>query len=304
MGQVFPPISGSAGGGTREVLAANRTYYVNPSSGNDSNDGLSPGAGAFATIQKAADTVTALDLSIYDATIQLEDDTYLITDADRVILGPYVTGGGLAKLVGNPTTPTNVLLRAEAGFTLTHTSNEAMVVVQGGANWGLGDFAVSNLNSVSATTINVGVLAKDSSQISLIGDLVFNGASATVTMQCLKAQNLSGITIPSPHVVTFDSDPGGVNQFQIGTVASGLSTIDFLFGAGSGDITFAANNSFSFGFIVLRELSNARTLSVAYTGTLTASNRYDCQGNTSINDGGNVPAGTASDVLVNGAEVY
>ena len=59
---------------TREILTANRTYYVNKTTGSNSNSGLSSGT-AFSTIQKAIDVACALDLSIYSVTINVADAT-------------------------------------------------------------------------------------------------------------------------------------------------------------------------------------------------------------------------------------
>ena len=62
--------------GVREQLTANRTYYVR-TDGSDGNNGLANSSGgAFLTIQKAIDTVAALDLSIYNVTVQVADGTY------------------------------------------------------------------------------------------------------------------------------------------------------------------------------------------------------------------------------------
>jgi len=94
------------GSGGREVLTANRTYYVR-TDGSDSNTGLSnTSGGAFLTIQKAIDTACALDLSIYNVTINVADGTY----SGAVVLKPYVGTGPIA-IVGNTTTPGNCLLQ-------------------------------------------------------------------------------------------------------------------------------------------------------------------------------------------------
>jgi hypothetical protein len=84
-------------------LTADRTYYV-ATTGSDSNDGLSSGS-PFATIQKAVDVVCSLDLSIYQATIQLADGTYTA----GATLKSYV--GALPPIIqGNATTPANVVV--------------------------------------------------------------------------------------------------------------------------------------------------------------------------------------------------
>lgn len=66
--------SGGGSGGGREVLTANRTYYV-ATTGSDSNDGLTVGT-PFLTIQKAVDTVASIDPQEFDVEIQLADGTY------------------------------------------------------------------------------------------------------------------------------------------------------------------------------------------------------------------------------------
>lgn len=92
-------------GGSREVLAANRTYYVR-TDGNDANNGLAnTSGGAFLTIQKAVDAVCALDLSVFQVTIQVGDGTY----TSPVVLKPYL--GALPPILkGNTATPSNVLI--------------------------------------------------------------------------------------------------------------------------------------------------------------------------------------------------
>lgn len=90
----------------RERLAANRTYYVR-ADGSDSNTGLvNTAGGAFLTIQKAINVVAALDISTYDVTIQVADGTYTGT---VTVTGAWL-GSGTVTLLGNTTTPANVVL--------------------------------------------------------------------------------------------------------------------------------------------------------------------------------------------------
>lgn len=93
----------------REVLTAPRTYYVR-ADGDDGNDGLADSAGgAFATIQKAIDTVATLDLAIHDVTISVGHGTY----------APFVlkscVGAGEVTIVGDESTPTNVAIATQDG---------------------------------------------------------------------------------------------------------------------------------------------------------------------------------------------
>jgi len=65
-----------AGGGGRETLSADRTYYVR-TDGSDSNDGLTDSAGgAFLTAGKANTVVATIDKNGYDITVQFGAGTW------------------------------------------------------------------------------------------------------------------------------------------------------------------------------------------------------------------------------------
>lgn len=94
----------------REILGADIDFYVNATTGSDSYNGLSAtddgdGVGPFATIQAGIDAVSMLDLSIYDATINVADGTY----TDAIVLKTLV-GAGTCFIVGNTDTLGNVLI--------------------------------------------------------------------------------------------------------------------------------------------------------------------------------------------------
>jgi len=97
-------------GGPREVLTAGRAYYVR-TDGLDSNTGLAnTSGGAFKTIQKAIDTVAALDLSIYNATIYCGAGTR----TENLVL-KRTLGSGMPILEGDVATPSNCVLTVSSG---------------------------------------------------------------------------------------------------------------------------------------------------------------------------------------------
>lgn len=97
----------------REILTANRTYYVRDADGSDSNDGLTnTSGGAFLTLQKAIDVVTSLDQLIYTVTIQLGDGNY----SAGGVFSTHPTGPIIIN--GNSGTPANVVVDAATAISV------------------------------------------------------------------------------------------------------------------------------------------------------------------------------------------
>ncbi|HZP08796.1 DUF2793 domain-containing protein, partial [Methyloceanibacter sp.] len=135
----------AGGGGGREKLAANRTYYVR-ADGSDSNNGLTDSAGgAFLTIQKALNVVYGtLDLGGFDVTIQVRNGTYAAASQSS----PQV-GAGNITLLGDTTTPGNVTI-SSAGTCLT-VSGQATKLSVGGIK-------VTSSGGAGMTAMNGGLL--------------------------------------------------------------------------------------------------------------------------------------------------
>lgn len=81
----------------RELLTADRTYYVR-TDGSDSNTGLSNTAGgAFLTIQRAVDAVSNLDIGVNNVTISLAPGQYNALSGVQL---KSIVGGGLVTIQG------------------------------------------------------------------------------------------------------------------------------------------------------------------------------------------------------------
>lgn len=100
---------GSAG--QRPGLTAPRNYYVNASTGSDSNDGLSPtvsgGHGPFLTIQKALDQVPLYNMNGFTISINIANGTYNLSTA---LSAPQTNGSGSVAIIGNTGSPSSVVL--------------------------------------------------------------------------------------------------------------------------------------------------------------------------------------------------
>lgn len=90
----------------REMLFADRHYYVR-NNGSDSNTGLDDTAGsAFLTLSHALSVAASLDTVIYNVYIHITDDAYALAG----LVGRSPVGSGRIIIVGNETTPSNVVL--------------------------------------------------------------------------------------------------------------------------------------------------------------------------------------------------
>ena len=217
----------------REVLTAARTYYVR-TDGSDSNTGLAnTSGGAFLTIQKAVDTVCALDLSIYQVTIQVADGTY----TGAVVLGAYI--GSLAPILrGNNSTPANVVISTTSATAVSNSS---------GRPWTVLDL------KIQTTTSGYGLLAQSKGDITF-GNLVF-GACA---LSQIAAFSGAAITGSSNFAVS-----GGAQSMIVVGGGGGVVNVGGL------TVTFSNSPAYSTATVSVTTLGNASVFGMTFTNGAT-----------------------------------
>ena len=229
----------------REVLTANRTYYVSTTTGSDSNNGLSAGA-PFLTIQKAIDTVAALDISIYNVTIQLADGTYT---AGMQVNGPWI-GSGTVTVVGNTTTPANVVIS---------TSGKCAYVI------GNGSLTISGMKLVSSGDYTLYAVGGGSSI--WVGPGVDFGTSGAGHM---RADNAAFVTARNNYTIS-----GGGPRHML-AITGGIIEVSGI------TVTLTGTPAFSAQFANALAGGQISLWSVTYSGSATGS-RYSITGNGVIN---------------------
>lgn len=166
----------------REVLTANRTYYVR-TDGNDLNNGLAnTSGGAFLTIQKAVDIVSGLDIKGYSIVIQVADGTYTTPVNLKNVTGFAIPGNLIIK--GNITTPTNVIIST--------TSNNCITANNLNVCWDIKDLKLQTTTSGDALFVDNGTILR-------FGNLVFHTtvgrhiySSNNSFVQCIGNYAISG----------------------------------------------------------------------------------------------------------------
>lgn len=207
--------------GTREVLTSARTYYVR-TDGNDSNTGLVDSAGgAFLTIQKGIDTLASIDFGAFTATISVGAGTY----SEDLILRSYV-GAGSARLTGDATTPSNVVINA-TGNTITAAQTVGLWVVSGfqlkagASNFGISSAGSAvNFGDIDFNSGGRAVALDVGARSNTVGDLEFSSGHDIA----ISVQESSSLTSGSGQTWTLTGTPAWGTSFVF---VDGAATLRF-----------------------------------------------------------------------------
>jgi hypothetical protein len=164
----------------RETLTGNRTYYVR-TDGNDSNTGLvDSSGGAKLTVQGAMNAVAQIDFNGFKVTVQVRDGTY----SGNIII-PVTVGQATVydfEIVGNTTTPSNVILTSSSGRTIDASSGPRVFVKAvklGGETqiyaWNGGAVIVGEGTDFGAGTYHV--MAQNGGVVGLYWDYTISGGA-------------------------------------------------------------------------------------------------------------------------------
>ncbi len=253
----------SASGGSRELLTANRTYYVR-TDGSDSNDGLSDSSGgAFLTVQKAVDVICGdLDTSIYVATVQIKDGTF----SGAVVLKAHI-GGVPYVIQGNATTPSNVHINV-TGTCFASTDNRVTAQIK-------------NMKMTASSLC----VSSTAGVIDLAGGIEFG----TATNRHINVQYLGYINITGNYTIS----GGGQSHWVVGNGGK--------LRAPNLTITLTGTPAFSSGFAVASDTAHIVCSGNTYSGSATGS-RYSVTMNATIQSGATTLPGNAAGTTATGGQ--
>lgn len=265
----------------RDKLTAARTYYVR-TDGNDSNTGLvNTAAGAFLTVQKAINVAATLDSNNFDVTIQLAQGQGAVTFAlGSGLVAKTMIGGGSVIIVGDETTPSNVVLDCGAtnGTGLLADATKTVYQVRG-----------VKLTAAGAGT-SFGLYAFHGGYIQF-QNIVFGAG----WLQQLRAAD-AGLLAATGNFSIAGSASGGGGGLALSAVAGiiRVQNVTITISSGLAFDNFVGSNSC--GVVVLT--------GITWAGSSFAGPRYSLIGNGVLNSGGQattwIPGGAAGTTATGG----
>lgn len=197
----------------REILTADRTYYVR-TDGDDGNIGTANTPGdAFRTIQHAINVAYTLDGRTFNITIQVAPGTY----SEQVVLnGPFLTSGTFT-LRGDGVTPSTTVINAGAG-TGIHIFNGCSATIFGfKLIGGAGIIAQSNCILLINARMEYGActyyhfFVGDGANVTIFSSYTISGSAQFHLVE----QTRSGFTLSSLATVTLTGTPAFISFVDI-----------------------------------------------------------------------------------------
>jgi hypothetical protein len=256
-------------GGVREQLAAARVYYVR-TDGSDANNGLSnSAAGAFLTLQKAVDTIAALDIGTQTVTIQVGDGTY---SSGAAVSGPWL-GSGAVEVRGE--NPTGAVIATSGGH---------CIYVRGG-----GRLKISRLKLQTSGALGDCVRTDSNGHVE-VGPNVEFGAAVNRHTYC----DFGSVLLAANYTIS-----GGATEHHYANNGG------FIQSGGGLTVTITGSPTFT-SFALSYGCSNIYTANNTYVGATTG-RRYEIKLNGSIQTFGGGPnyfPGTTAGLNVDGTGAY
>lgn len=251
---------------SREVLNANRTYFVR-TDGSDSNNGLANSSGgAFLTIQKAIDVVASLDIGIYNVSIRVGSGTFTTPITLKSIMG-----SGTVTLRGDNNDNTSTIISV--------TNADAI------GGYFDGKYSIEYLKI--QTTTSGACLAPEG--FITFGNVNFGicAGAAQIVLASSKAQ----YRCYSPYTIS-----GGAAQYHIACLRAGYIEVAFT------TITLTGTPNFTLGFIWSAYCAQVLYYSNTIVGSATGP-RHLVQLNAVLFTGGLVLPGSIAGTTATGGQV-
>ena len=255
----------------REILTADRTYYV-ATTGDDGNDGLAVGT-PLLTIQYALDFVAArLDTSSFNVTIQIADGTYTCPAAGFVVKG--INGTGTLLLLGNRTTPANVILQTDAS-----TTWQLIIISNIKTKIGLDGMKLISIANADGVSIFV------EQAVLWFNNIDFGDAEyAQIYGGQLGYVRFAGFDLTATRVYTISGDAGGDHIILIGCV----------YYEADGTVTLTGTPNFIGNYIYATKISYAAFSGMTYTGSATGGRAWSTRNSVIELNGETLPGDEAN----------
>lgn len=229
----------------RTLLNANLVLYVNPNTGADTNQGLTP-ATAFRTIQAAINVAYQnYDYNGFIPIINLANGTY--TTGALIAASPVgMSLIGSMKIVGNTASPTSVIVS---------TTNAACFLASSGANLNISGMTLASAGTATASS-GFGIYASAASVINF-SFMNFGTCASAHMVGSASGQVVFDSSVSSAYTIS------GSSPTHLRADAGGLV------GGGSAVVTLTGSPNFSSGFAVATRAAVVQAIATSYNGAAT-----------------------------------